>query len=735
MDLFKVLSRSTKLQKAGSKTSKPQTLPSTGQRPNPQIFGREDPVDSECGLSSGKTALGKRKRGDGRAAQESNELDFFAEKRSTKQDRKSNRRAEITDAGEIDGAELLADSISHIAAENGDVEEQTSLESRKRVLKLHKVKITKLAGSQKHENEVKPQKSKPLDQNKREKEKSSIYPRPLESFKQLRSRFGIDRMLADNIQEQGYTTPTEVQLASLPLLLGDSLLDADGHQTAVEGASTLLVVAPTGSGKTLAFLIPIINDLLQTKRREHSAKFAQRDSTGLETYLGPQAVILAPTKELTNQIVNEGRKLASGTKLRITLMRKDMTFASIDANEYAEGLPNNVEDKDALPSDEDLSDNDGAFGRKVTKTRARQNVPKSDIVVATPLSLLHALEISKKRAGLPSVQYLVLDEADVLLDPLFREQTLDIWHACTNSQLSVSLWSATMASSIETLALEEITSAGIHGSVLRLVVGIKDTALPTITHNLTYAATETGKLLAMRQLLHPTSASTDSEGRKSLRPPFLVFTQTIPRATALQAELKYDIPPEAGGSSRIAVLHSGLSDFVRSRVMAGFRRGDIWVIITTDLLARGVDFRGLNGVVNYDVPTSAAAYVHRVGRTGRAGREGGVSVTFYTKEDIPHVKAIANVIAASEKLRKKKDGDSVSSVQQWLLDALPTPSKREKKELKKRGVESRRVGVESERISTKSSYDRRRESMRRASKRSVPKKDDDAEFSEFEGFD
>jgi ATP-dependent RNA helicase DDX52/ROK1 len=139
--------------------------------------------------------------------------------------------------------------------------------------------------------------------------------------------------------------------------------------------------------------------------------------------------------------------------------------------------------------------------------------------------------------------------------------------------------------------------------------------------------------------------------------------------------------------------------------MTEFRKGEIWIIITTDLLARGVDFRGLNGVVNYDVPTSAASYVHRVGRTGRAGREGGVAVTFYTKEDIPHVKPIANVIKASEKLRGNGEGES--SVKQWLLDALPMPSKQDRKEIKLRGVEARRSGQKSARISTKSGFDRR----------------------------
>jgi len=213
-----------------------------------------------------------------------------------------------------------------------------------------------------------------------------------------------------------------------------------------------------------------------------------------------------------------------------------------------------------------------------------------------------------------------------------------------------------MSSSIESLAQAIIQSRrqelNLQRSVsptatIRLVVGLKDSAIPNISHRLTYTATEHGKLIALRQLLRPTTATQDSG--PILRPPFLIFTQTIPRAIALHSEILYDIPPEAGGSDRISVLHSDLSDTARDRIMTRFRKGEIWILITTDLLARGVDFRGINGVVNYDIPNSAASYIHRVGRTGRAGRDGGVAVTLYTKEDIPHVKSVANIIAISEK--------------------------------------------------------------------------------------
>jgi ATP-dependent RNA helicase DDX52/ROK1 len=270
-----------------------------------------------------------------------------------------------------------------------------------------------------------------------------------------------------------------------------------------------------------------------------------------------------------------------------------------------------------------------------------------------------------------------------------------------------------MGSNIEALATEKLKDRVEALSIapkpfVRLVVGLKDTAVPNIVHKLTYTASEQGKLLALRQLLHPTGS--DDSG-PPLRPPFLVFAQTIDRAMALHEELKYDIPLEAGGPSRIAALHSALADSARSAIMRKFRAGEIWVLITTDVLARGVDFAGVNGVVNYDVPGSAAAYVHRAGRTGRAGREGGIAVTFYTKEDIPFVKTVANVIAVSEK-QAGKTGDQ-AGVQKWLLDALPNVAKADRKKLKERGVESRRTrGGSKAKITSKSGYERKKDHNR-----------------------
>jgi ATP-dependent RNA helicase DDX52/ROK1 len=647
------------------------------------------------------------------------ELDFFGERKAQVVD-KEKTASKQSGVGKSGGTNAVMGNVLE------DEEEELDVDAVKRVLRAHKVKITALpytpatldSVSDLKQKKKSKKRKKQEEQLKKSKAKSSqTYVRPLSSFVQLQRRYGLKNIILENILAQGYSVPTEVQLAGLPLLMGEPLksTDADGSEMGSKGNPIdLLAVAPTGSGKTLAFLIPILNALLLNRRKSAPA---ERPAS--------RAIIVAPTRELASQIVNEGRKLAIKTGLKVSLLKKGMKIGA-DEDHAIE-----------VPEIENDSLEDGGNSDEDEPSPLSGSIVKSDVVVSTPMALVHALERKDNLvARLPSVQYLVLDEADVLLDPLFREQTLSIWHACTNPELRTTLWSATMGSSIESLALSTLSNRreAQQAPIIRLVIGLKDAALPTLTHTLTYAATEAGKLLALRQLLHPiASTSSGHESGKELRPPFLVFAQTIARAIALQSELRYDIPPEAGGSSRMAVLHAGLSESARSRVMAGFRRGDIWVIITTDLLARGVDFRGLNGVVNYDVPTSAAAYVHRAGRTGRAGRKGGVVITLYTKEDVPFIKPVANVIAASEKAR----GDGAtegSSVQQWLLDALPTPSKRDKKNLKQRGLEIRRPGVKGAIISTKAPRNHAKGAWNKPKRPQPTTKATIVEDTEFEGF-
>ncbi|KAI4622669.1 uncharacterized protein J4E87_006236 [Alternaria ethzedia] len=766
MNVFKLLSRSSK----AAPSSSAQKLPSSGAVANPQLFGHDDPAQPSDTSNTSR----KRKRGqNGRDASPSAndlpaDLDFFGGGASKEADvngstlSKKQRKKQKQQEKKEEEARLQNDT-EEVEEEPYDVDEC------KRILRSHKLKVSVLEDfAPQVEEPVKEKKSKKRKKEKEVKEKKkdakkSLYPQPLTSFAQLRTRYAISRRLAENIAEQGYKLPTEVQLGALPLLLSKKGREgSDGVAQDAEGLSgaqyngdiDLLTVAPTGSGKTIAFLIPIIDSLLA-------------EGKTADTKEGPRAVILAPTRELAAQIVNEARKLAKGTAVKATLMRKGMRVVQ-EPEEETEDDAEKAEVSDNDDDDESESEDEEATAPKKKQVGRRAELVKAAILVATPLALLNALKRTDGTvAGIPSVSQLVLDEADVLLDPLFREQTLAIWNACTNPKLRIGLWSATMGSNIDSLTTSTLndrwtalstsstsqpTALPARPPLIRLVVGLKDSAIPNISHQLTYAATEQGKLLGLRQLLHPTSVFT-STSTPILRPPFLVFTQTIPRAIALHSELLYDIPPEAGGSSRIAVLHADLSSSARDGIMTRFRRGEIWVLITTDLLSRGVDFRGLNGVVNYDVPSSAAGYVHRVGRTGRAGREGGVAVTFYTQDDIPFVKLIANVIRASEKMRGVGEGEGC--VKQWLLDALPTPSKRERQVLKRRGVEARRsvkaggkegrngkaVKVKVDRISSKSGYDRKIENKRKGAREAARKREtagrgqESGEESGFEGFD
>ena len=711
MDIFKLLTRSSNLQKSGpiANQNYQQQIPSAG------ISNQVNSVPAaDQTLSEGTTLSSRHSRKRKREEENVHQLDRHASQQLTQAG---------TEISQTPSHLPHVDSREQNAREESDGRPSSSPpvseEECRRILKQHKLKITllsteTLSGSHRAKSD------KTVQEEVRQKNAFiQLTPVPLTSFAQLRIKYGISKRLAENLKYQGYIKPTEVQIGSLPILLGtdeDRGLSSKRprKKSHKKSAVDLLTVAPTGSGKTLAFLIHVIQGLLNDPQRHKGGVSSQ------ERQREVQALVIAPTHELADQIVNEGRKLMIGTGLKICGMKKGMKLNHSPSFSSEDRQPQSSSDAER----EAPELGPGSQGESSVKT---------DILVSTPMMLVNSISSTPESTAhaLPGIRYLVLDEADILLDPLFRPQTLKIWSACTNPDLRTSLWSATIGSSIEALAITFIrdrrknlrvafTNRSTH-RIIRLVVGLKDAAVSNISHRLIYTATEQGKLQALRQMLHPAAVSAGDA--PSIQPPFLIFTQTIPRAVALHSELLYDIPLEAGGSSRIAVLHSELPGTVRAAIMAGFRSGEVWILITTDLLSRGVDFRGVNGVVNYDIPNTGAAYVHRVGRTGRQQREGGMAVTFYTKEDIPYVKNIANVISRSEKLKGKNgDGKTHSSMEKWLLDALPTVSKKTKKELKRKGVESRRPGVASEdggrmarkmRISTKSGYDRKLEHRRK----------------------
>ena len=768
MDILKVLSRGIKPNPKNKSqgAAAPAQLPSAGALPRPQLFN--DPVG---GSARGKKRKRQKDAQDGgpEAADDDDlsDVDYFAPKKPAAEPAAADaepdavapkkRRIKLLDQDEcrqiLRSHRLKFTVLSGLAeseAKNEDGEgegkgEEKKQSEKKKQEKGKKDKKDKDKKDKKDKNG--PEQSKDPEQAKKDDRKKQLFPQPLTAFADLRDAYDVAPQLAANIAAQGFRVPTEVQMGSLPLLLRPATALRGSGLELPRGSTGVdfLAVAPTGSGKTISFLIPAIDGVLRRRqeRRQQQKQQQQQQQSG-EQEKGQEvhvleAVVVAPTRELASQIVNEGRKLAVGTGVRVVLMKRRLRLAAEEVkggkvgggdgdgkekkggedwsdDDEEDGEDGDEEEEEGGEESEEEEESEESEDEKTGKQSGAKPPARVDILVTTPKLLLNFLSGGKSgpRKVLPTVRSLILDEADVLLDKIFRKQTMGIWRACTHSDVGLTCWSATMASSIEALIAKQLerrsrrADSGPARPLVRLVVGLKDTAVPNITHKLTYTATEQGKLLALRQLLHPVSSA---DSGPPLRPPFLVFTQTIERAQALHDELKYDIPLEAGGSARLAVLHSSLGDSARARIMARFRAGEVWVLITTDVLARGVDFAGVNGVVNYDVPTSAAAYVHRAGRTGRAGREGGVAVTFYTKDDIPFVKSVANVIAASERQAGRAGGEG-AAVQKWLLDALPDVAKEDRRRLKVRGVESRRTGGRAT-ITTVSSWERRKEHNRR----------------------
>ncbi|XP_062117209.1 DEAD-box ATP-dependent RNA helicase 57-like [Humulus lupulus] len=243
-----------------------------------------------------------------------------------------------------------------------------------------------------------------------------------------------------------------------------------------------------------------------------------------------------------------------------------------------------------------------------------------DILVSTPLRL--KLAIRKKKLNLSRVQYLVLDESDKLFELGLLKQIDCIVKACSNPSIVRSLFSATLPDFVE-----ELARTIMHDAV-RVIIGRKNTASENVKQKLVFAGSEEGKLLALRQSF-----------AESLNPPVLIFVQSKDRAKELYGELLVD-------NIRVDVIHSDLTQEQRDSAVDNFRAGKTWVLIATDVIARGMDFKAINCVINYDFPDSTSAYIHRIGRSGRAGRS-GQAITLYTEEDIPFLRNIANEMKSS----------------------------------------------------------------------------------------
>lgn len=304
---------------------------------------------------------------------------------------------------------------------------------------------------------------------------------------------------------------------------------------------------------------------------------------------------------------------------------------------------------------------------------------KFDILITTPLRLVHAIQ--HEEVALHRVEMLVLDEADRLLEQGFLTQTDEILAACTNPNLRKALFSATLPAGVEELARTFMVDE------CRVLVGQKDSATATIDQRLEFTGSEDGKLHALRALIQA----------GGMQPPVLLFVQSIQRARELFHELVYD-------GLHVDVIHSERPKAQREAVIEAFRRGDIWLLICTELMARGIDFQGVNLVINYDFPQTVQSYIHRIGRTGRAGKQGR-AITYFTKDDAPYLKSVVNVMRQSG-----------CDVPEWMTQ-LPKPSKMLKKKLRSRPVSRQDVRAASGSSSLGRRLANRQRDMVQASKR------------------
>jgi superfamily II DNA/RNA helicase len=362
----------------------------------------------------------------------------------------------------------------------------------------------------------------------------------------------LDVKLQRAISDQGYTAMTPIQARAIPIVLA---------------GRDVMGAAQTGTGKTAAFSLPLLHKML---RHENASMSPARHPV--------RALVLAPTRELADQVAANVKAYARHTQLRVAVV-----FGGIDMAPQTDELRRGVE-----------------------------------VLIATPGRLLD--HIQAKNCVLNQVEYVVLDEADRMLDIGFLPDLQRIL-SFLPKQRQTLLFSATFSTDIRRLAQSYLQDP-------ETVEVARPNATATNVEQHFYSVEDDDKRAVVLQMLR----------QRSLKQA-LIFVNSKLGAARLARSFERD-------GLVTAALHGDKSQDERLKALAAFKQGEVQLLVATDVAARGLDIVDLPAVFNFDVPFNAEDYVHRIGRTGRAGAS-GLAVTLVARDD-------ARLVADIEKLIKKK---------------------------------------------------------------------------------
>ncbi len=410
---------------------------------------------------------------------------------------------------------------------------------------------------------------------------NTLAPAAVQADEQVPNGFlplGLAPELIEAVKDLGFTQPTTVQLKTIPLAL-------QGHTASDEAARfiDLMVSSQTGSGKTAAFLLPVLHTLLtqqaQAEAKERTdferavaeaaargdalpKRAKRKDPTNPRNFTpaAPGALVVCPTRELAQQVAHDA----------IDLVRhcRGLRIANIVG-----GMP---------------------YQLQIAKLQ------NANLVVATPgrlLDLQRSMQIK-----LDQVQFLVVDEADRMLDLGFSDDLAEI-NQLTIGRKQTMMFSATFAPRIQQLA------ARVMREPQRLQIDSPQEKHANIQQKLFWADNAQHKRKLLDHWLRDTTINQA-----------IVFASTQIECDGLANDLQQE------GFSAVA-LHGALSQGVRNRRLMALRQGQVQILVATDVAARGLDVPTVSHVFNFGLPMKAEDYTHRIGRTGRAGRD-GLAVTF-----------------------------------------------------------------------------------------------------------